>query len=61
MDRVSEFKYLRREWRGDFRRRMMMVENMTDVQGWKEQEEVERVQERYLRGLKEWIEKCQVT
>jgi hypothetical protein len=56
---------LRREWGGDFRRRMMMVENMTDVQGkiwgWKEQEEVERVQERYLRGLKEWTEKSQVT
>jgi hypothetical protein len=61
MDRVSEFKYWRREWGGDFRRRMMMVENMTDVQGWKEQEEVESVQERYLRGLQEWIEKRQVT
>jgi hypothetical protein len=42
----------RREKVGDFGRRMMMfesmVENQTDFWGWKEQGEVERVQEKYL-------------
>jgi hypothetical protein len=41
-----------RKWRGDFGRRMMMfesmVENPADFWGWKEQGEVERVQEKYL-------------
>jgi hypothetical protein len=41
-----------RKWGGDFGRRMMMfesmVENLTDFWGWKEQGEVERVQEKYL-------------
>jgi hypothetical protein len=44
---------------GDFRRRMMMFESMiesvlmsgADIWGWKEQEEVEKVQEKYLRGV----------
>jgi hypothetical protein len=43
----------------DFRRRMMRFESMTEsiamygaeIWGWKEQEEVEKVQEKYLRGV----------
>jgi hypothetical protein len=45
----------KRKWGGDFRRRMMMFESMvesvliygTEMWGWQEQEEVERVQEEY--------------
>jgi hypothetical protein len=45
----------KRKWGGDFRRRMMMFESMvegvlmygTEIWGWQEQEEVERVQEEY--------------
>jgi hypothetical protein len=48
-----------RKWGGDFRRRMMMFESMiesilmygAEIWGWKEQEEVEKVQEKYLRGV----------
>jgi hypothetical protein len=48
-----------RKWRGDFRRRMMMFESMVEsvsmyraeIWGWKEQEEVERVQQKYLGWL----------
>jgi hypothetical protein len=44
---------------GDFRRRMLMFESMiksilmygAEVWGWKEQEDVEKVQEKYLRGV----------
>jgi hypothetical protein len=43
---------------GDFRRKMMMFESMiesmmygAEICGWKEQEKVERVQEKYLRGV----------
>jgi hypothetical protein len=46
-----------RMWGGEFGRRMMMFESMVEsvlmygaeIWGWKEQEEVERVQEKYLR------------
>jgi hypothetical protein len=45
-----------RKWGGDFRRRMMMFESMiksilmygTEIWGWKEQEDPEKVQEKYL-------------
>jgi hypothetical protein len=48
-----------RKWGGDFRRTMMMFESMietilmyrAEIWGWKEQEEVEEVQAKYLRGL----------
>jgi hypothetical protein len=48
-----------RKWGGDFRRRMMMFENMIEsilmyeskIWGWKEQEEVEKVQEKYLKWV----------
>jgi hypothetical protein len=48
-----------RMWGGEFGRRMMMFESMVDsvlmygaeIWGWKEQEEVERVQEKYLRWV----------
>jgi hypothetical protein len=45
-----------RKWGGDLRGRMMMVvENIlmygAEIWGWKEQEEVEKVQEKYLRGV----------
>jgi hypothetical protein len=48
-----------RKWGGDFRRRMMMFEGMVEnilmyeaeFWGWKEQEEVEKVQEKYLRWV----------
>jgi hypothetical protein len=45
-----------RKWGGDFRRRMMMFESMllmygAEIWGWKEQEEVEKVVEKYLRGM----------
>jgi hypothetical protein len=48
-----------RKWRGDFRRRMMMFESMVEsvsvyraeIWGWKEQKEVERVQQKYLGWL----------
>jgi hypothetical protein len=48
-----------RKWGGDFRRRMMMFESMAkselmyaaDIWRWKEQEEVEKVQEKYLKGV----------
>jgi hypothetical protein len=48
-----------RKWGGDFSRRMMMFESMiesilmygAEISGWKEQEEVEKVQEKYLRGV----------
>jgi hypothetical protein len=44
---------------GDFRRRMMMFESMTEsilmygagFWGWKEQEEVEKVQEKYFKKM----------
>jgi hypothetical protein len=44
---------------GDFRRRMIMFESMiesilmygTEIWGWKKQEEVEKVQEKCLRGV----------
>jgi hypothetical protein len=47
-----------RKWGGDFRRRMMMFESMIMMYGaeiweWKEQEEVEIVVEKYLRGMVE--------
>jgi hypothetical protein len=59
----------KRKWGGDFRRRMMMFENIiesilingAEIWGWKEQEEVEKVQKKYLRGQKETrgcIEEC---
>jgi hypothetical protein len=46
-------------WGGEFGRRMMMFESMmesvlmygAEIWGWKEQEEVERVQEKYLRWV----------
>jgi hypothetical protein len=48
-----------RKWGGEFGRRMMMFESMVEnvlmygaeIWGWKEQEEVERVQEKYLRWV----------
>jgi hypothetical protein len=48
-----------RMWGGEFGRRMMMFESMVEsvlmygaeIWGWKEQEEVERVQEKYLRWV----------
>jgi hypothetical protein len=48
-----------RKWGGDFRRRMMMFGSMvesvlmygTEIWGWKEQEEVERLHEKYLRWV----------
>jgi hypothetical protein len=48
-------------WGGDIRRRMIMFESMvesvlmygTKTWGWKEQEQVERVQEKYLRWVLE--------
>jgi hypothetical protein len=48
-----------RKWGGDFRRRMMMFGSMvesvlmygTEIWGWKEQEEVEKVHEKYLRWV----------
>jgi hypothetical protein len=48
-----------RKWGGDFRRRMMMFESMmesilmcgAEIWGLKEQEEVEKVEEKYLRGV----------
>jgi hypothetical protein len=48
-----------RKWGGEFWRRMMMFESMVEsvlmygaeIWGWKEQEEVERVQEKYLRWV----------
>jgi hypothetical protein len=48
-----------RKWGGEFRRRMMMFESMVEsvliygaeIWGWKEQEEMERVQEKYLRWV----------
>jgi hypothetical protein len=48
-----------RKWGGDFRRRMMMFQSMierilkyaSEIWGWKEQEAVEKVQEKYLRGV----------
>jgi hypothetical protein len=48
-----------RKWGGDFSRRMMMFESMiesilmygAEICGWKEQEEVETVQEKYLRRV----------
>jgi hypothetical protein len=48
-----------RKWGGDFRSKMMMFESMIvsniDVRGrdlgWKEQEEVEKVQEKYSRRV----------
>jgi hypothetical protein len=42
-----------RKWVGEFGRRMMMFESVlmygAEIWGWKEQEDVERVQEKYLR------------
>jgi hypothetical protein len=46
-----------RKWDGDFRRRMMMFESMTEsllmngaeIWRWKEQEEVEKMREKYVR------------
>jgi hypothetical protein len=59
------------EWSDDFRRRMMIFESMiesifmygAEIWRWKEQEEVEKVQEKYLRWVpgQEWTEKRQVT
>jgi hypothetical protein len=48
-----------RKWEGEFGRRMMIFESMVqsvlmygaEIWGWKEQEEVERVQEKYLRWV----------
>jgi hypothetical protein len=48
-----------RKWEGDFRKRMMMFESMVEsvliygaeIWEWKEQEEVERIQEKYLRWV----------
>jgi hypothetical protein len=48
-----------RKWGGDFKRRMMMFESMiesilvygAEIWGWKEQEEVEKVHEKYLREV----------
>jgi hypothetical protein len=48
-----------RKWEGEFGRRIMMLESMVEsvlmygaeIRGWKEQEEVERVQEKYLRWV----------
>jgi hypothetical protein len=50
-----------RNWGGDSRRRMMMFENMVEsmsilmygaeIWGWKEQDEVEKMQAKYLRGV----------
>jgi hypothetical protein len=48
-----------RKWGGDFRRRMMMFESMVEsvlmygaeIWEWKEQEEVERMQDKYLRWV----------
>jgi hypothetical protein len=47
-----------RKWGGDFKRRMMFestIESIlmykAEILGWKEQEEVERVHENYLRGV----------
>jgi hypothetical protein len=47
------------EWSDDFRRRMMIFESMiesifmygAEIWRWKEQEEVEKVQEKYLRWV----------
>jgi hypothetical protein len=40
-----------RKWGGDFRREMMMFESVLMYWGWKEQEEVKRVLEKYLRWV----------
>jgi hypothetical protein len=45
-----------RKWGDDFRRRMMMFESIiliygAEIWGWKEQEDVEKVQEKYLLGV----------
>jgi hypothetical protein len=47
-----------RKWVGDFRRRIIfesMIESIlmygVEIRGWKEQEEVEKVQEKYLKGV----------
>jgi hypothetical protein len=48
-----------REWGGDFRRKMMMFESMiesiltygAEIWEWKEKYELEKVQEKYLRGM----------
>jgi hypothetical protein len=48
-----------RKWGGDLRRRMIMFESMiesilmygAEIWGWKEQGEVEKMQEKYLRGM----------
>jgi hypothetical protein len=54
-----------RKWGGDFRRRMMMFESLieksilmygAEIWGWKEQEEVERVQENSIFQTK--VRKC---
>jgi hypothetical protein len=50
-----------RKWGGDFRRGMMMIESMierilmygAEIWGWKGQEAVEKVQEKYLRWVLE--------
>jgi hypothetical protein len=47
------------QWEGEFGRRMMIFESMVEsvlmygaeIWGWKKQEEVERVQEKYLRWV----------
>jgi hypothetical protein len=49
----------REKWEGDFKRKMMMFESMiesilmygAEIWRWKEQKEVEKVQEKYLRGV----------
>jgi hypothetical protein len=41
-----------RKWGGDFRRRIeSILMHGTEIWGWKEQEEVEKVQEKYLKGV----------
>jgi predicted ATPase len=58
----------REKWRSDFRRRMMMLESMigrtlmyrAETWEWKEQEEVEKVEEKHLRGVLgvDRVQKC---
>jgi hypothetical protein len=54
LDRPGKEETPKRDFEsGDFRRRMMMIESIlmygTEICGWKEQEEVEKVQVKYLR------------
>jgi hypothetical protein len=54
IERVKEFKYLG----CTFNERVTDKAHMKEIWGWKEQEEVEKMQEKHLR--REWTKKRQV-